>query len=271
MVGISFLGLVVAALGTYFGVRLIDQLETTTSDTSAVTIETLAAVDDTLELTEITVASTGDALSSIERTLDGVAEAIGSTDEIAEDLVSLTDRAGPAFGSATESLRQLALVGEDIDVVLAALSSIPFGPDYAPASGLGETFESLAADIEPLASAFESTSESVAGLSGDLDDVLRDVRSVADDVGTVNDALAGAGELIDRYQRNVAEARAVAERADADLEHGVDATRLIIIFAGINFAAGQIVPLWYGLELRARPPDHGLSWFEPMGDRRAMR
>jgi len=66
MIGLGAVGVVVAVFGTVAGWIFVGQIATASDDSSEVTVQTLDAVDDTIDLAEVVLVSTVDAVDALE-------------------------------------------------------------------------------------------------------------------------------------------------------------------------------------------------------------
>lgn len=249
MVAVAAAGALTAVAGTAVGWIFVGQLNDTTTESIDVTEQALDAVDDTIDLADDVLVSTNEAVGALAEALEAVSGSFDAATGAIDDIADLATTIGPSLDEATSTIRQLESVGGTIDGVLGALSNIPFGPDYDPADGLGDTFGGLADSLEPVPGDLETTAdglneftESAAGLQEQLDELAASVRSVDED-------LAATDRLVDQYRASVADARGVAQRADQDLDGTVTLLRVLLVIGGLALLFGQIVPLWMGREL----------------------
>jgi hypothetical protein len=184
------------------------------------------------------------------RVMVGVA-AVGVVVALSE-FSTFAETAGPALQDTTETLRELEDVGATVDQALAAVSNLPIGLDYDPEAGLGETIGSLADTLEPLSAQFTSTADEIGRLNEDIETLRTDLEALNVTVIEVNEELADTDVLIEEYRINIARARALAVATRDDVEGDAGWMRLLIVLASVNFAIGQIVPLWFGRELLHR-------------------
>lgn len=255
MVAVAVAGALTASVGTVVGWIFVGQLNDTTTESLDVTDQALDAVDDTIDLADDVLVSTNDAVGALAEALEAVSGSFDSATGAIDDIADLATTIGPSLDEATSTIRTLEGVGGTIDGVLGALSNVPFGPDYDPDDGLGETFGRLAESLEPVPGELETTADgltefttSAGGLRAQLDDLAASVRRVDDDLATTD-------ELVDQYRASVAEARAVARRTGDDLDGTVTWLRVLIVIGGLSLLFGQIVPLWVGRELLLVPPE----------------
>lgn len=253
MVAVAVVGAVTAVTGTVVGWIFVGQLNDTTTESLEVTEQALDAIDDTIDLADDVLVSTNEAVGALAEALEAVSGSFDSATGAIDDIADLATTIGPSLDEATSTIRTLESVGGTIDGVLGALSNIPFGPDYDPDDGLGDTFGRLAEALEPVPAELETTAggltdftDAAGGLQDQLDDLAASVRAVDDDLATTD-------ELVDQYRASVTEARAVARRTGEDLDGTVTLLRVLLVIGGVALLFGQIVPLWVGRELLDPP------------------
>jgi len=249
MVAVGLVGAIVAIAGTISGWLFVGELGAATDDSLEVTIETLDAVDDTIDLAADVLASTTDAVEAVADTLDTVSGAFDTGTAAIDDIAGLADTIGPTIEDAASAVRTLETVGGDIDTVLAALSNIPFGPDYDPSAGLGETFGSVADALGTLPDQLSGTATSLTDFTDSAGELQAQLADLAASVQSVSDDLSASDELVDQYRTSVDEARTLATDTRDDLANNVRIMRIFIVLGGITFAVSQIVPLWMGRSL----------------------
>lgn len=252
MIGVAAVGVVVALIGSIVGWQLIGQIDATTSDTLEVSVESLDSLADTIELADEVIASTTASLDAVASTLTSVSSSFDSATGVLTEFGTFAETAGPTLQDTTTLLRQLEDVGATVDEALAAVSNLPIGLDYDPDAGLGTTLGSLADTIEPLSAQFTSTADEIGVFTDDIDGLRTDLETLNATVAQVNEDLADTDVLIEQYRVNVASARTLAQATRDDVHGDASWMRLLIVLAGINFAIGQIVPLWFGRELLHR-------------------
>ena len=249
MLGTATVGLLLAVIGTVVAWRLVSDVNDATADTLDVTLESLQALDEALLLTGDLLGSTSESLDAVETNLAAVSGTVGSGNAVVGDVGDLAADTGPALTDVTATLEQLEEIGTEVDGLLAALSGLPLAPDYDVEEGLGATFGQVAADLEPLPAQFTETAESLAELETSLGELETELAALTEAVGAVNEDLAVSGTLIDEYRTTVARARDVAERSRNELQRDETMLRILIVLAGLNFAATQIVPFWLGWQI----------------------
>lgn len=249
MIAVGLVGALLAIVGTVSGWVFVGQLGSATNDSLEVTIETLDAVDDTIDLADDVVGSTTQAVDALAGTLDAVSSSFDTGTTAIVDVADLAGTIGPSVEEATRAVRSLERVGSDIDGVLGALSNIPFGPDYDPSAGLGETFAAVADALDPVPAQLDTTAQSLIDFTDSAGELQIELDRLTSSVKTVSADLAESDALVSQYRTNVDDARTLATSTQADLADNVRLMRVLIVIAGLTFAVSQIVPLWMGRSL----------------------
>lgn len=249
MIAVGLVGALLAIVGTVSGWVFVGQLGSATDDSLAVTIETLDAVDDTIDLADDVLGSTTQAVDALAGTLDAVSGSFDTGTTALLDVADLAGTIGPSIEEATRAVRSLERVGNDIDGVLGALSNIPFGPDYDPSAGLGETFGAVADALDPVPAQLDTTAQSLIDFTDSAGELQTELDQLTSSVKTVSADLADSDVLVGQYRTNVDDARTLATSTQADLADNVRLMRALIVIAGLTFAVSQIVPLWMGRSL----------------------
>ncbi len=249
MITVGLVGVVVAVAGTISGWLFVGQVGAATDDSLEVTLETLDAVDDTIDLADGVLGSTTDTVDALARTLGAVSGSFDAGTAAIDDVAGLADTVGPSIDEAAVAVRRLESVGDDIDGVLGALSDIPFGPDYDPTAGLGETFGNVADALEPLPDELTTTAASLTDFTDSAEELQDQLAELADSVQSVSNELSDSDALVGQYRTSVSDARALATDTRNDLSGSAQLMRTFIVLGGITFAVSQIVPLWMGRSL----------------------
>ncbi len=249
MIGVAVAGALIAVFGTIVGWVFVGQVATASDDTLEVTLQSLDAIDDTIDLADEVVGSSADAIATLAATLTTVSGSFDAGTQAIDDIAGLATTIGPSLEDAARTVRTLENIGGDIDSVLSALSNLPLAPDYDPDAGLGATFGQLADTLETLPGQLESTASSLTDFTGSAAEVQQQLDDLAGSVGSISSDLGDTDALVDQYRASVADARALALSANDDLDTGVVLVRLLLVVGGITLLVGQIVPLWLGRSL----------------------
>lgn len=249
MIGIGVAGALIAVFGMLVGWIFVGQLADASDESLDVTIQTLDAVDDTIDLADEVLVATSDGVAALASTLTAVSASFDSATQAIDDIAGLAETIGPSLGDATGTVRTLEKIGDDIDTLLVALSSLPVGPDYNPQARLGDTLGTLADTLEVLPEQLGNTAASLSVFTGNAGDLQQQLDDLATSVQTISDNLADTGSIVDQYRASVDDARSLALDANNDLSTGVVLMRILLILGGITLLLGQIVPLWLGRSL----------------------
>jgi methyl-accepting chemotaxis protein len=246
MIGLGVVGAIVAVFGTIGGWIFVGQVADASDDSLVVTVQALDAVDDTIDLAEEVLTSTVDAVDALAGTLAAVSGSFETGTAAIDEVAALADTLGPSLTDAGATVRTLERVGGQIDDALGALSSVPFGPDYDPDNGLGDTFGRLAATLEELPPQLESTSASLTDFTGSASTLQSELDRFALSVGAIAVDLADTEALVEQYRSSVEDARRLAVETKDDLDVSVTMMRVLLVAGGVTLLLGQIVPLWLG-------------------------
>ncbi len=249
MIGLGVVGAIVAVFGTVVGWIFVGQLAEASADTVDVTVQTLDAVDDTIDLADDVLASTGDAVDALGGTLAAVSASFDTGTRAIDDIAALADTLGPSLTDASDTVRSLEGIGDQIDSALGTLSRLPIGPNYNPDTGLGDGFGQLADALDTLPPELAATSESLLEFTGNAGDLQAQLDEFAASVTDIGGDLGNTEALVNQYRRSVPEARFLALQTSSDLNNSVILMRLLLVAGGVTLLFGQVVPLWLGRSL----------------------
>ncbi len=249
MIGVGVAGMVIAVFGMVVGWIFVGQLATASDDTLEVTLQSLDAIDDTIDLADEVLGSSVDAVDALAGSLAAVSASFDAGTQAIDDIAGLATTIGPSLDDAGRTVRRLENIGDDIDSVLAALSNLPLAPDYDPDAGLGDTFGQLADTLETLPGQLESTASSLTDFTGSADELQQQLDDLAASVASISDDLGDTDALVDQYRASVTDARELALSANNDLDTGAVLMRILLVVGGVTLLLGQIVPLWLGRSL----------------------
>ncbi len=259
MVGVGVAGMLIAVFGMVVGWIFVGQLATTSDDTLEVTLQSLDAIDDTIDLADEVLGSSTDAVAALAGSLTAVSGSFDAGTQAIDDIAGLATTIGPSLEDAGSTVRRLESTGDTIDSVLAALSNLPLAPDYDPDAGLGDTFGQLADTLESLPGQLESTATSLTDFTGSADELQQQLDDLAASVESISNDLGDTDALVEQYRASVADARVLALSANNDLDTGVVLMRILLVVGGITLLLGQIVPLWLGRTLLDDADAHDMS------------
>ena len=249
MIGVGIVGIVVAAVGVVAGWQFLGRINAATGDSLDVTIETLDSVEESVDLVDGVLDAVAETVETTAATLTTVVESFDASTGVVDEIKDLTDTVGPTLGDAAANLRSLEGVAGGIDSLLEGLSNIPFAPSYDSDLGLEPAIGELADDLAVLPDEFAATSTELDGFIGSLEDLSVQVDRLTRDISDVTAELDGRDEVIARYRENISSAQAVAVDTRDGLDGDLGLLRILLVVGAINFAVGQIVPIWVGRSL----------------------
>jgi len=252
MLATGVAGVIVSITGLLVGTQLVDEVET--------------GVDESLVLTEEALNALGDSIVLIREVVDTVDEALGTVRDSMDTVVLALDDAATAtsgaqeflsgslpdtIDSVREVLTRLESVAESIDSAMRVASRAPFGPDYDPEQPFDETIADLNDTMEPLPEELRSLGEDMDGLATSADEMSTQLTQIDGELLTLDDQVEQVRTLLDRYTDTITRAQAVAAESRQDIDDRTGSTRWLLVLLALVFAAGQLVPIWLGINLRA--------------------
>jgi methyl-accepting chemotaxis protein len=253
MVVVGVFGVIVGLIGIVVGRQMVTELERAVDDSLALTAEALDSVADTIDVARDVVGTIQDGLGTIGDVTVEVSSSLDATQRVLGQVATATGGQLPdGLERVTGALPALVRAASAIDDALRLLSRAPFGPNYNPEVPFDEALRPLADTLTPLPDQLREVSADLELLAGSAGDLHESADALTADVERVAGDLAEADALLDRYAATASEAQAVAARSRSDLGGQSDLARVLVTLLGLAFAAGQIVPLWFGRELIIR-------------------
>jgi hypothetical protein len=244
---------VASLIGVVVAWRLVGHLRHTTESSLVIVGDTLATVDDTLELADSIVDSVDDGIETVGRSLATISTTVEDGGATLDVFADVTSNVAPSLARVDSGLGGLQSAVDVVDGFLRQLSAAPFGPDYDVENGLAASVEAVRNDLRPIAEDLQDASASLSGLAASSDDVIARLDELAQDLDGVDRALDESRILIERYRRSTTEAAALATTTSDELDRDVWLSRLLIVVLGVSVAVGQIAPFHIGRELARSP------------------
>lgn len=251
MIAVGVAGMLSGAAAAVAGWQLVGQIETSVDDTLTITDRALTTVDESIAVSAEVVETVRSGLGTIDDTVLTLEDALRDTS------VVLTDTGGVADGSLPDTLDAVVQVlptiedvASSIDGALRFLARAPFGPDYDPDVPFDEAIAQLETALVPLAADLRGVSDGLATLGTSSEELADELVAIGEDVDALDTRLDDVALVLAQYEGTAADATALARQSRADLEDSARVTRWLVVLGGIVFAAGQLVPLWLGRELR---------------------
>jgi hypothetical protein len=227
---------------------------------------TLQNVDETLAVAQDVTAIVGGSIETLRSSLDSVEASVDDGGVTLDTVAALTQDLPSTLDGVDEALGRLGEAASVVDGAVAAIDSLPIGPDLDDA-GLGDAVEDVRADLRPIADDLRSAAGSLSTLSGRSEELVGQLDDLQSDLGELDRSLNASARLLDQYRIDTAEAQALARESLADLDRDVLILRLLGLVLALSIAIGQVAPFHIGRELaRSNSPEPTLT--EPVPDLR---
>lgn len=247
LVAIGVFGLILSLVGTVVALRLLASFDAALDNSLVLTAEALDVVDASVQVTDDVVDSLAVALRRTEQTTREVADGIDDAVVVLDSTAELTeDELAGSLAAVEGTLPALIDVAAVIDRTLAAVSAVPFGPDYDPDQRFDDSLRSVQRELDGLPQALREQAALVRDASGSLATVRVGTVSIADDIGEVEEALRGAGTLLEGYASTADDARDVVALGQRDLDGNLRLSRVLVVALGVTMAGASLAPIGVG-------------------------
>lgn len=257
MIAIAAVGVVVSLLGTVLAWHLVGQLHDTIDESLGVTNESLATIEDTVVLADEVIVDVAAGLATLDEALAALEQGFADAGPLIDDVGRLSGDVPEALAQLQQTLGNVGGAAGEIDAVLGQLSDLPFAPDFDPQTSLSAQINRLSADIDPIIATLESAAGDLEQLAASTEQLQADVAALASDVAAISENLEESSRLVTQYRSQAEEASTLASDTQAELASSVRNMRLLILAAGLVYAASQFIPLWVGAELLSGPAPEG--------------
>jgi methyl-accepting chemotaxis protein len=249
---------IVAAITCLIGIivawQLVGDLGRTTKSSLVIAGDTLATVDDTLDVADSVIQSVHGGIGTVQDSLTTLTTAVDDGSSTLGVVSDLTADIAPSVERIASGLGGLETAAATVDGVLQQLSDLPFGPDYDPEAGLASQVQLIRDDLQPIADDLTNASGTLSDLAASSDAVIARLDELSADLDDIERSLAESGELIERYRRSTADALALATTTREDLDRDIWLSRILIVVLGLAIAVGQVAPFRIGRELARSGP-----------------
>jgi ABC-type transporter Mla subunit MlaD len=249
MVATAAAGLVVAVVGTVLAWQLVGQVGGAVEKYLAITDESVATIEDTIVMADQVVDDLGTALDALDDVLVELGDAAHDVDSVLADVEALTADAPVALGEFQDTLDRVAGAAGDVDSILVELARLPFAPSYDPETNLSAQLEQLSDDLDPVIDTLSGSGDDIASLRMTTSELGVELGGLTSDVRALVSRMDESAELVSRYRDQAGRAGDLVVDSRDDLDGSVTAIRVLVILAGLVFAAGQLVPAWIGSRL----------------------
>lgn len=258
---VAVLGIAVAIFVAVAAWRFIGDLERDLDQSLTIGEEAATTLTETIDVAEDVVVALDAGLATLDRTLTAVDGTIDDTAGVAESTADLAATLPESFDDIDAALGTVESIGSTIDTALRAVSSLPFGPEYRPATPFPDAVAELRAAFAPIGDDLDSIATELADFADGSGTLRAEIEAVRLDVRATKAALGDSEQLLGRYRATAEEAAALAASSRSDLDRSATLARIAVIAMALLILLSQLVPWWLADLLRTTA--HGAG---PVGD-----
>jgi ABC-type transporter Mla subunit MlaD len=239
---IAVAGVLVAIIGTVVIWTFLGDLEDTTDRSLLIGEQATVTLNETLDVAEQVLDAVDDGLSTVQATLGTLDDVLQSTAGLADATGSLSAALPSTFENIDAALATVEQLAETVDSTLAALSSLPFGPDYNPDVPFPAAIGNLRTALDPISEQLATISAELQNFAAGSGDLNAEIDSLTADVERTREALSGTDALLTQYRQTTTEAGALAAETRDNLSASVTRMRIALIGLALLLALSQFVP-----------------------------
>lgn len=245
---------VVALLGSVgggiAGLILINELDATFGRSLDLTVEAVAAVDDSLEVAAETLALVDEGLTNTQDASTEVVDALRSGADLLRSTADLTEEElAPSITAVERSLPNIVTVASAVDSALSGLSQLPLGISYDPSEGLDESLRDLQTSLAGTGQQLGDQSQLIREASNELVDVADGTETIAGDLIRLDSGIADARSLVDEYAQTADSTGALIADTRSQLDARSTAATVMVVLLALAVGLGQLAPLYIGRQL----------------------
>lgn len=256
-------GIVLAFFGARMGHRLVDSIAANFDQTLELTSQSLDTVSETLALAKSSITDVNTVMTTAETTADNLAQTVTDTRPLLGQISSVaSDQVPDSLETIQQAFPSLEQVAGVIDSTLTTLNSFrideqilglnlqyDLGIDYEPEVPFDQSVRELGEGLEGLPESLRTLEIYLNVANNNLQTVSRDIRTLADDLGTVNGRINELEPILDDYLRLITATNDRTRQMRAEINSEVQSIKNGITLAMVWLALTQIAPLYLGWEL----------------------
>src|SRR4029079_374377 len=151
-------GVLIAIIGTVVIWVFLSDLQDTTDRSLLMGEQATVTLNETIDVADQVLTAVDAGLTTVQSTLGTLDDLLQSTAGLAEATGSLSSTLPASFDNIESAWASVQNLGETVDSTLAALSSLPFGPNYNPKVPFPEAIGNLREALDPIAADLTSIS-----------------------------------------------------------------------------------------------------------------
>jgi len=230
------IGIVASLIGLVLGWILVDSVLTRLEGPVQLSVATLDAIEETLGVVDSVTTQLHDGVITAG---EGLAAASLTAAESTDSLEALADFLDGDLVTNIEAIQgtmpAAIQAASAIDGTLRALSLL--GVDYDPDQPFDEALMAIDAALAGLPGQLSAQAEAVRDLVPSTQRFAEDAATIAASMTGMGDDLERSGEVIERYQATVDEARAIIDDTESSFSANVWLLRGLVLMAGVTGVA----------------------------------
>ena len=261
LIGIGGIG--IAILGAQTGHQLVDRVGTNFEQTLTLTSDSLDTVSETLVLAKSSIADINTVVTTTGTTANNLATTVEDTRPLLEQISTVaTDQVPDSLETVQDAFPSLEQVAGVIDRTLVTLNSFrideeifgfniqyDLGIDYEPEIPFDQSVQALGQGLEGIPESLRAMEAYITVTNDNLETVSQDIRTLADDLQTVNGRINEFDPILDEYLVLVTDINDSTRQMRAQIEDESARLKNGITLAMVWLALTQIAPLYLGWEL----------------------
>ena len=261
LIGIGGIG--IASFGAQMGHQLVDRVGTNFEQTLTLTSDSLDTVSETLVLAKSSIADINTVVTTTGTTANNLATTVEDTRPLLEQISTVaTDQVPDSLETVQDAFPSLEQVAGVIDRTLVTLNSFrideeifgfniqyDLGIDYEPEIPFDQSVQALGQGLEGIPESLRAMEAYITVTNDNLETVSQDIRTLADDLQTVNGRINEFDPILDEYLVLVTDINDSTRQMRAQIEDESARLKNGITLAMVWLALTQIAPLYLGWEL----------------------
>lgn len=261
LIGLGGIG--IAVMGARLGHQLVDRVAANFEETLKQTSDSLDLVSQTLALAKTSIADVNAVVDTAGTTADNLATTVSDTRPLLDQISTVaTDQVPDSLETVQDAFPSLEQVAGVIDRTLVTLNSFrideqifglniqyDLGIDYEPEIPFDQSVRDLGEGLEGIPESLRAMESYITVTSANLETVSQDIRSLADELETVNGRINEFDPLLDDYLVMVTDINDSTRQMRAQIQEESGRLKQGISLALVWLALTQIAPLYLGWEL----------------------
>jgi uncharacterized protein YoxC len=263
MLIIAIGGIGLAIFGARWGHQVVDRVAANFEQTLTLTSESLDTVSETLVLAKSSITDVNSVVTTAGTTADNLAETVSDTRPLLGQIsVVATEQVPNSLESVQAAFPSLEQVAGVIDRTLVTLNSFrideqilglkiqyDLGIDYEPEIPFDQSVRDLGDGLEGIPESLRDMESYITVTSENLDMVSQDIRTLANDLETVNGRINEFDPIFDEYLVLISDINDSTRQLRSQIQSENESIKNGITLIMVWLAVTQIAPMYLGWEL----------------------